>query len=330
MTGIAAVLFLVSFTTGSLLVFFIVPVAHLWWLSDSGSGRSAETFARRYGWLLLLPLGYYSATKVWFVPYGVHEGYNSLSGRGLIVGGYLGLLAGIALLSSIRFGRNLNKHLHEFVVLLSAGACLVALALFPYMAVGHRPPYHEWSTRHELLIPFGASVILLAIVRLMFELLGARVSAAFAALVLVSAIGASVQIGMDYRDDWQKQEALIQMFGQTGTLKHHSLLIFVDETVEHNVFGTPYRFYAWTGMLTRAFGDSTRLGINLHQVDRYLSGELRPYYGSDALVDYGAREFVEPEEALIITISSTGGRRYEVSARASSLSDLRKSLTVQN
>lgn len=317
----AAALFLVSFTTGSLLVFFIVPVIHLWWLNDSGSGWSAKTFARRYSWLFLLPLGYFSATRAWFVPYGAFEGYNALSARGLIEGGFLGLLTGIALLSSIWFGRSLNKHLYEFVVTLSTGAFLVAIAVFPYVAVGARPLYRGWSTRHELLVPFGASVILLAIVRLMIQSLGTKAAAAFGALILVFAIGASAQTGIAYRDDWQKQRALIQLMAESEMLKHHSLFVFVDETLEQNVFGYSYRFYAWNGMLTRAFGDSTRLGLNPPHVDGYLRGKMRPYYGPDALV-WGSSEFVEPAEALIVTISSTEGGEYAMSWSIVSLSDL--------
>ncbi len=320
--GIAGLLFLVSFSTGSLLVFFVVPIAHLLWLSYSSDSWNIRMLAVSKGWLSVLPVAYYATSRTLFAPFGAFEGYNSLVRTSVMASIALLLLVsiGIALVFSLR--ARLSAVVQEFLQTVLAGFLLVALAVAPYMAVGHLPPYREWSTRHELLMSFGVAIVFLAILRLAQQVFGPAIAVGYAVVVIIAGTISSAQIGLSYVNDWEKQQALIKLMAEDDSISQHQLIVFNDKTSADNVFGSPYRFYAWTGMLSHAFGESTRFAINSTQIDQYVNGDLRKFYGQEGILDYGARNFIEPQEALIVTVEWSAELGYFLDSEGMSLSHL--------
>ena len=318
----SGVLFFVSFSLNSLLVFFVVPMVHFWWMRHTDCGQTPWQFAKTYWPLLLLPLAYYVGKGVLYPPYGSQEGYNALTQRGLLIGLFLLVLTGLPFAMMFYERARLSAVSRSVWLIGFGGASLVSLAIFPYVSVGHTPPFFEWQTRDQILMPLGLAVILLAAVRLVSHCLGTTFAAVFAVLAVAISVVLSQRIGLEYWVDWRKQQALIEAMRDDESLRAAQLVVFRDLTTDDNVFGSPYRFYAWNGLMTKAFGESTRFGINLSDVSRYVNGDLRYYYGTGGTLDYGASGFVEPSEATIVEVRREPTGQYSFKSSVVATSEL--------
>ena len=104
-------------------------------------------------------------------------------------------------------------------------------------------------------------------------------------------------------------------------IRDSSLVVFRDNTTAMNIFDSPYRFYAWTGLLNRALGDSTHFGINESELPVYLAGGYSAYFG-DVALDYGARDFVPQRPTCWSTLPRSNHHRGSAMVLADSLSNL--------
>jgi hypothetical protein len=311
--GMAGLLFLTSFNTNSLLVFFLIPVSHLWWIRHSTAGESWAHFTKSYWPLMSLPFVYFGMKSIWFTSYGAFEGYNSLSVGSTLIGLVPVVVAGLPLVIVTAPQMRARKIVHSIFIPACAGLLFVGLAVFPYIAVGHYPPYGEWATRHELLMPLGIAIFSLSGVRLIAVVLNWRVAGAVAMLTVLALAVLSSRVGNSYYVDWQKQQGLIEVLAENNVIETSRLIVFIDQTTQDNIFNSPYRFYAWTGLMRYAFDDATRLGINALDLPRYLDGGYRQFYGPDTRLDYGASEFFEPNHATIATITMSDSGEYMIS-----------------
>lgn len=78
----AALLLFVSYTTGSLLVLTLIPVAHLAFLEIPRTGsfiRNSLRFAARFWFVLAAPIVFWILRTAFFTPYGLYENYNSFA-----------------------------------------------------------------------------------------------------------------------------------------------------------------------------------------------------------------------------------------------------------
>jgi hypothetical protein len=74
-------------------------------------------------------------------------------------------------------------------------------------------------------------------------------------------------------------------------------VVFRDDTRSMNIFNRSYRFYEWNGLMTRAFGDETRFGVN--DTSQEIRRLLRGWYDRFAL--YGARDYVADGTVVQVT-----------------------------
>lgn len=322
--ALAGVAFYASFTMSSLLVFYAVPIAHLGWRSVAREGISLMQFARSKFPLLALPFLFFTMKTLWFAPFGLYDGYNSLDVRGLAAGSLTVLLAGLPFGVVLSAGSSLSKHANHLWLLTFGGLLLVALAVFPYIAVGHQLPFSGWLSRDQILIPLGTAVTLLALVKLIAWRVGRRFAAVFALLTLVTSISLSARVGHNYWLDWRKQQAVITAFEHDDTLRDSTLVVFIDETTDQNIFNDDYRFYAWNCMMKRAYGGDGRLGLNAGvDLVPYLNGQYESYYGGSSELDYCASGYREPVVATVARISaSSQPGEFVISTTRVSTSDL--------
>jgi hypothetical protein len=321
--AMAGLLFLTSFNTNSLLSFFLIPISHLWWIRHSAAGESLVHFTKSYWPLMSLPFVYFGMKSIWFTPYGAFEGYNSLSVDSALVGLMPVVAAGLPLVIVTASQMRAGKMIRSIFFPACAGLLFVGLAVFPYIAVGHYPPYGEWATRHELLMPLGIAIFSLSGVRLISVVLNERVAGAFAILTVLAFVVLSARIGNSYYLDWQKQQGLIGVLAENNVIETSRLVVFIDQTTQDNMFNSPYRFYAWTGLMRYAFDNATRFGINAVDLPRYLDGGYRQFYGPGTRLDYGASEFFEPSHATIATITMSGSGDYTISTENVPVASLR-------
>ena len=193
MAATAGILFFMSFTTSSL-VFYVLPMAHLWWRADGDCWPRPWHFLRCYWPLLLLPFTFYALKVTFFRPYGDYEGYNALTGSGATVALFLVLATAVPLALLLLKRRRIDEEVIRVFLPFSAGAFMTALAIAPYISVGHFPPFKEWASRHELLLPLGIALILLACARGIGHLLGPGVAQGFAIAIVGCSVLASASI----------------------------------------------------------------------------------------------------------------------------------------
>src|SRR5207249_1057393 len=107
----------------------------------------------------------------------------------------------------------------------TAGIFVVILAIYPYVVIGQLPPYDEWLSRDQLLLPLGTALIVLALCRMVGNLLGSGAAHLAGMGVLLGSVIVSGSICASYFVDWQKQKTLIEVFRATSAMEDASTVI---------------------------------------------------------------------------------------------------------
>lgn len=296
---IAGTLFGASFTTSSLLPFYLLPMVHFWHHRAHRTGMPVPSYLRRYWALLILPFAWYLAKGALFQPYGLYAGYNEVALDSLWAPTILLAVSAFPLAGLYVARRGMSTPAMGILTALLAGTFLIVLAIYPYLVVDRPPPFVEWQTRYELLMPLGVAVVGLAMYRAAATALGKGMAQLTGVGVLSASIVFSISICIAYNVDWQKQQSLIEEFRATPELANASTVIFRDETRLLNIFGRTYRFYEWNGLMKRAFGTETRFGVNdtPEEIAAFLAGG----HGRNEL--YAARDYVGEGTVVRVTIS---------------------------
>jgi hypothetical protein len=281
-------LFSLSFLTNSLLAFFAAPFFHKLVIEHSGG----ELGSRRT--MIFRTLAFGALPFLWFAifvssktgPFGFYTGYNSFALTLQLVS--FSALLSFLTLSLIWIFYKLSKP--EIVPgaswawaigipsQLLSGLFLVALALFPYVAVGLIPPYSEWSTRHELLLSAGISILATALFGVAKKI-GVLFGYSFAALVLLVSLSISMFFGIAAVVDWSKQRVLLDYWASSQDVLEAELVVVKDESRSLNLFQREYRFYEWSGQLRMSAGSDGPYALSNSESDlaNLQSGFLMEY-----------------------------------------------------
>ncbi len=294
----AAALFLVSFHIASLLVLFYAIVPAVLVMTDAPDRWNVRSIAQRL-WkraaLLVLPVVYWAITQVWFKPSGLYHDYNELGAgttgllgdlaRGsvnstlyalveampgavragfvhvglkpiLLIGGFAALLVVLGMWKwPMREDGSPKWMLH-------AGLFLIAAAVLPYVIVGKLPSDLGWDTRHQLLVPIGAALLLVALLQphAVLGRIGRYLTVATLAVVVAVSVGSHFNSYIDFQRDWLKQEALLRKMEQDGSIRSGRFIVFEDKVLDWNQTRVEWVPYQFTGLLAEAYGDQSRLG----------------------------------------------------------------------
>lgn len=282
-------------------LFLLVPVGHVLMLRRGELRRPVALSVILLA--SLLPAIQIIASRVYLPAHGAYEGYNEISfallGLMLIVTGVAATGAGL-LFALLRD----RSGAPEFgFVVIAVGVTLALVALTPYVAVGQLPPYDEWSTRHELLLPIGVSVVAVGAARLLVALGSRRLVLAAMTVTTLALVSQSAAISLAYLRDWEKQEELVSLFRDEAAIRFADVVLFADETREQNLFERYYRAYEWNGLMVRAFGDSRRAAVLSPEViPALLDREARTAAGDTALY-LGDREFDAQQAATLARVT---------------------------
>lgn len=217
-----------------------------------------------------------------FPQFAVTDGYNTVRTafllRGFLFGGFL-LVPLIFVLFRWRRRNNTRRPL----ILLSIGLGLLAVGTFPYLAVGHFPNFSDWvlpllpdqsdwHSRHQLLQPFGAAFLVLAIRGLMpgFEHI-------VLIALLVSCCSLNAATYSQYYIDSLKQTEILQFITDNAdNFKEGRSLALTDRATDLNARGRSYRNSEFMAMIrsrtqtqmnvgadTRDFCESSQPDLNL-------------------------------------------------------------------
>ena len=289
---LALTLFFISFNTNSLLVFYAVPFFDM--LNRSGylkGWRSVIKFGLLNVDYLLLPFIYFFIKIYYFPPSGEYENYNEgYSIKNLIPAlesqfnfskyyliyfykknFFLALAFSFFAFFLLRnYSISRSNHFSKVTVYgVGLGLIILLLGLFPYWILGYIPSFNEWTSRHQLLMPLGCSLIIVAVWSYLNRSIG------FISVIVGFSLAFNIATYKDFFFDWQKQQQLISIFAKTPQIKNGSLIIIDDKTKAMNAIDRSYRFYEWNGIFEAAFGDQKHFGIQKEELSRYLSGEYK-------------------------------------------------------
>lgn len=276
----------------------------------------------KYSDYLLLPFIYWILKSIFASPTGLYEGYNAVTLEGLLYDGpllsirsiitsfvepiiyaftpempivsistYLSVLLMIAVLFSILikrmfrnelssncFKKNLSQEKHMIVL----GFFLFLLAVYPYAVVGRLPQLYNWESRHQILVPFGASFIIYYGVKLICREFK-KYERAFwllSSFIIILFIFCNINVYLEYQKDWYKQLSLMEAFQQNKYMQNPGTFYFIDASAIKNARNRTYRFYEYSGMFKKTFGDETRMGLDYEQKGKLdsLVKYFQPYY----------------------------------------------------
>lgn len=278
-------LYVVSFTTASLLVLYVVPVvigAAIVWKSAKAPRWS---LVLRYADFLAAPVAYWLVKSALFKASGIYSGDNAVTlsrlthvptallsipgqvlfeplARAGTVAGLAGVVVGlVASVWLLRRSRATDRS--EAVpapVLALIGVVILGLGVFAYLAVGLVPTIWDWSSRHQLLVPIGAGLLVAAAVR---GIQGAgRAGPVFGVavgLLLGICVVADARTLVAYQLDWFKQTALIDAARTIPAVRTARHIRVVDSAAGYNALRRTVRFYEYNSMFSLVLGDTRRL-----------------------------------------------------------------------
>ena len=372
---VAAVLFFISYTTASLLPFTALPAVHLAYLatSDGTSFRlSISRFIRRFWWLALAPVLFWTVKSIFFQPFGLYENYNQLrlhsdpvslsaiafilifvfvslalvyllaaayhhreprwrvvvracltvvvalialfiyltrvspAPAGTLIAVVLGgcsLVLALSMFANQFWSRRrieISTTSSQFEVILALGILTLALAMIPYLLVGKLPSFVNWETRHQLLMPVGVAIIIVAALRALGVFAPTPAVRIVAVSLLTLFVLGSLSVSLSLVADWHKQMQVASALRKEPLVRGASTVVFSDLAPSLNFDARTYSFYEYTGWLWTAYGDHSRLGIDRTYVSSFIRGDLDPL--NYAASRYGFADYVPSPDAVLVQI----------------------------
>jgi len=297
----AVLLLALSFQMNSLLIFYYpVILALLLFVHPNLLAPCPDRGKILWGLVpyLFLPVAFW-LLRAWLMPpHGLYSEYNQVS-AGSLLAAPVGILrtlytsffkvigtalinaiqhpivmvpaSGIAFWSLWRCNERIEtKPLRQSLWMIATGAILFAAAVFPYVAVGKMPSSDDWNSRHQILVPLGAALILVGSLSLLFGWLRARpwVQVLVESLLIGTFVSLNVSTCLDFQKDWFKQRSIITNLRTNDTVRDHTTFLFSDEVPEMNAQGRSYRFYEYSAFMRKAFGEDTRLGCGIGEAEK--------------------------------------------------------------
>lgn len=288
------VLFFFSFNTNSILIFYAIPMAEILYRHHFFRGNSNQINSiRNYLLLFFLPLIFYFIKTYFFPPTGLYQGYNQHFNFSKIpwtiakqlddfhtISFNVFLLIPIFPLAAVFVKwlgtqyQNQDYQFQKSTVFISIGIISLILACFPYWALSYIPTFFEWTSRHQLLMPLGFSLLLLGIVTVFPKRLADNLIAA----IISSSICYGIDVYFKFYVDWEKQLKIVSLLQANNTIRNSSLIIFNDRSNIENGLHRNYRFYEWNGILEQAYGNQSHFGISIFETSQFRNKSANQYF----------------------------------------------------
>jgi hypothetical protein len=178
------------------------------------------------------------------------------------------------------------------------------LSVFPYWILGLTPTFFEWSSRHQLLMPFPIALLIVFFI----SKLNINSRYFFFSILISLVVLINVSNYIMFFRDWNKQKELISIIKKNTSLENKKLIFIVDNTKEYNALARSYRFYEWNGLFKYAYKNENRFVLNFTDVELYKNGVFDDYFN-----EYGnAKGFkkIDPKSATIVNIYKVEPRTY--------------------
>ena len=247
----------------SLLPFYILPVLHLFLLSELKNLRDVISFAKSNYLMFLLPFFYWTMrTTFWPEEIAYHDiSFARLSGAAPFVSffGLLMILVFVLQSKSLVIKQSLQNIL--------AGTVCLFFGLIAYVVLGFFPAdwsffskYFEtflgrsdWYSRHQTFQPLGAALLIVGAIGLLPKFLQ-KFTKRLQILILAFCVLFNIGFGFEYVVDYSKQNEVIGVLKEEGESELGSSYQFVDQTTLLNARGRAYRERDWKGLIWLAYG----------------------------------------------------------------------------
>lgn len=242
---ISIFLFFWSFMTHSFLFFYLLPVAHHLLLQKSviKELRIRYLVLPKTILLIAIPVLYYILRHFFWHPTAEYETYHKVTLDGAIRGVAF-FAVGSLLLLIFSFALKASGLRDKSMLLPFIGWTLFAWGLFPYFTnqslvdiVSVFAFRADWGSRHLLLTPLGAGLLVYGLALL----LNKHLRIIFVNTFLLIFVCCNVFFGSQYFLDSIKKDQLIEIFRNTDQLSENRNIIFIDETKRFNGRYSTYR-----------------------------------------------------------------------------------------
>ncbi|VVE56005.1 hypothetical protein PAQ31011_05069 [Pandoraea aquatica] len=345
---IAWLLFFAStYLVNSLLVFYGVLPIYLLYLgiNDRATWVRWRAIVINNLGFLVLPLLVFLAKQQWGKPYGLYDGYNTISLKNALLSlpsldqathGTLIDPVNAALLAG-----GSEKWLSTIVIVVTVGICvwiwksvrkpsadgtgspslvslpvnllvavvLLGLAVLPYLVVGKMPAINSWETRHQLLVPLGAAWLFVAIASVARRATRLPVAPVLALLCGLF-VASNIRDNVLYIGDAFKQDAFMLNAAQNPDLRAGGGQVFSmrDTTTDMSWSGRCMSFYEYAGMFSRIFHEQSRLPIGsceLYAYDVIRPGFTASYHLADVKPGQPTREVIIERAGYPLSLNNT-------------------------
>jgi hypothetical protein len=300
---IGATLLFASYMTASLLTFTLLIILNeIRFLIIKNKSIMKNTSILRISLLVTVPLIYWIIKNIWFKPTGKYENYNqdfSLANfpyqiKATSLGvvsinlSLVTLLISIVLLSLILVNFNLPNSVNLKVLL--TGFAIIFLGCLPYWVVGLIPSSKDWNSRHQLLMPFGLSLVLAYIL-----LRVPRMRKAMFVFFVSLSISWWTNTYNNFASETKYLESVVSELISIRAEVRKCDELFVEEfRIDRNSERPVKRFYEWNGMLTSAGFEEQVTVIPNSDIKGFDSGKYDLYFNSI----YKASNFVRSSENI--------------------------------
>lgn len=153
-----------------------------------------------------------------------------------------------------------DSHDRAFLLL---GGLAFALGVFPYVVVGKLPLLSDWDSRHQMLVPLGAALMLYYGVSIATRTLKMSDPATryLLSLLAVAFVARSADVDVSYQQDWFKQMSIVENIRSQKVFRERTTFVFRDDVTKWNTLDRKYRFYEYSGLLRYALGDEKHCGF---------------------------------------------------------------------
>lgn len=289
-----------SYTTASLLVWVLVPLAHLVAIRFSRiSFRSVLSFVRSEWLIVSSPLIFWLLNRTLAKPYGWYAEYNNPLAflheprmLLILVLVSISIATGCWLLIK-RYNRGIQNRLD-----LALFAFLsILLGSVPYVAIG-RNPWHffGFADRFGLLYPYGLAVLTgLGLVWLIEA--HSKLGKSALVVVLVSLSGLTNAALSQYVLDNRVQGQIIEALKQSSSWQDAPTVLFDNQAERLFANHRTNPHYELTGWAQRASGNRTHLAINADEL-----GVWTKLGHFSRVPRYGARDYVATDFGVLVRV----------------------------
>ena len=277
----ASIFFVLSFTTNSFLVFYLVPIVSVFYANRHAT--TPKRFAKEHFEFLAIPFVFMLFRMLFFKPYGDYEGYNTISLNPAAIYRMLDALLVVLRLSGEEIPKLIRVSFALFVgaVLLRAaqlawsrvgtrsaaaalwrdarlpllGLLCMLLALLPYLAVSKIPGFDFGNDRHQLLLPLGWGLFAAGGLLLAEKLVTSRIVAQHLyAAALFALCFVWWRNYYDFYYDWVKEASIVAFLEAQNPFPDRQPILVKDELSAMNAMRRDYDFYDLSGMFFLARG----------------------------------------------------------------------------